>query len=96
MRDDRVAQIGVRHARQHCGLHDGGDLARFGTKHRETEDAIALGFDQAFMKPRVSEIVLARNTFAIGSLATRTAILRRWASASLKPSRPSCGSVNKQ
>src|SRR5260221_6223307 len=45
----------------------------------------------AFMKPRVSDIVRDRNTAAIGSFATRTAMPWRWASLSLKPTRASGG-----
>src|SRR5260370_34653580 len=45
----------------------------------------------ALVKPRVSDIVRDRNTAAIGSFATRTAMLWRWASPSLKPTRASGG-----
>jgi hypothetical protein len=41
MGDDRVAQTGVGHARQHRGLDHGYDLAGLGAKHGEAENAIA-------------------------------------------------------
>src|SRR3981189_684375 len=47
----------------------------------------------AFMKPRVSDIVSDRNTAAIGSFATRTAMPWRRASPSLQPTRARGGGV---
>src|SRR5438128_6649064 len=48
----------------------------------------------AFMKPPLSEIVHVRSTARIGSFATRTPMPRRRASASLRPTRASGGSLN--
>jgi hypothetical protein len=50
----------------------------------------------AFRNPRVSEIVIARKTEAMGNLARRYGIPRCFASVSLSPIRASSGSVNKQ
>jgi hypothetical protein len=48
----------------------------------------------AFMKPRLSPVSMARTTALIGSLATRIACPRALASRSVRPTRPSCGSMN--
>jgi hypothetical protein len=49
-----------------------------------------------FMNPRVSERVRVRSTSDMGILASRYATPRAFASDSLKPTRASSGSVNKQ
>src|SRR6266576_1713835 len=48
--DDRVAQTGVEHARQHRGLDHGYDLAGLGAKHGEAESALTVCFDQSLHK----------------------------------------------
>ena len=48
----------------------------------------------AFMKPRVSPVSMARMTALIGSFATRIARPCALASRSVRPARPSCGSMN--
>jgi hypothetical protein len=48
------------------------------------------------MKPRVSPSVHIRSTAPTGSFATRTATPRPRASVSLRPTRASGGSVNRQ
>ncbi len=47
----------------------------------------------AFMKPRVSSISMARATRSIGSFATRTSRPSSRACSSVRPTRPSSGSV---
>src|SRR5439155_9363428 len=46
VREDGVAQTGIRQASQHRRLHRGHDLTRFGAKHREAENAVAVRVDE--------------------------------------------------
>src|SRR6267142_5190714 len=46
VRDNRIAQACVRHARQHCGLNHRHDFTGLSADHRETENAVAVRLDQ--------------------------------------------------
>src|SRR4030095_11787791 len=46
MSEDRVAQECVGQPSQHCRLHCRHHFARFDTKRRESQDAVAFGLDQ--------------------------------------------------
>jgi Transposase len=72
-------------------------FARFSTKCRESQDAVACSVDEHFDKATgLAARATARSTAAMGIFARRYVMPRRVASASFKPTRASSGSVNTQ
>jgi len=72
--EDRVAQSCVRHACEHRGLHEAMTSPASAPNIVKPRMRSLSAATSAFIKPRVSEVVRARNTAMIGSFAMRTAM----------------------